>query len=262
MFQTGASTCTTALELELVGCQVVSRLDHHFMLSSFFFLSEHVGKSGIMLFPVKFASVWDKWTQRLTIRTDYSSTLAFICIRNSLHRRQITGCTLVSVSFPAFHHFISVQKITSAILRLSRMQCRAIAQPVSPRFPPRRAGFEPRSGPVGFVVDRSGAGVGLLRVLLFPLPLLIPTTAPHQPSSIVRGWYNRLISDWRSKWTQSHLIPKKPKRNYTAQVSVETLAVISEALRVIPRSLQVKCLRSISEQAKTVSLPLFPVHCS
>jgi hypothetical protein len=45
-------------------------------------------------------------------------------------------------------------------------------------------------------------------------------------------------------------------------MSVETLAVMSDAPRVIPRPLRVKCLPSICEQANTVSRPLFLVHCS
>jgi hypothetical protein len=44
-------------------------------------------------------------------------------------------------------------------------------------FPKRRPGFEPRSGHVGFV-DR-WTGAGFLPVLPFPLPNLIPPTAPH-----------------------------------------------------------------------------------
>jgi hypothetical protein len=36
-----------------------------------------------------------------------------------------------------------------------------------------------------------GTGAGFLRVLQFPLPVLIPPTAPHSSSSIIRVWYNR-----------------------------------------------------------------------
>jgi hypothetical protein len=55
------------------------------------------------------------------------------------------------------------------------------------------AGFKPRSGHVGFVVDKVALGAGLLRALRFPLTILIPPTAPHS-SSTIRGWYNRPIS--------------------------------------------------------------------
>jgi hypothetical protein len=55
---------------------------------------------------------------------------------------------------------------------------------------------------------QSGTGVGFLRVLRFPLPILIPPTAPHSLSSIIRGWYSRPISGRRTKWTQSHPTPR------------------------------------------------------
>jgi hypothetical protein len=51
-----------------------------------------------------------------------------------------------------------------------------------------------------------GTVEGFLRVLLFPLTILIPPTAPHS-SSIIRGWYNRPISGRRTKWTQSQPTP-------------------------------------------------------
>jgi hypothetical protein len=63
-------------------------------------------------------------------------------------------------------------------------------------FPPRRPRFEPR--PCGICGGQSGTEAYFLRVLRFPLPIIIPSTAPHS-SSITRGWYNRLISDRRTK---------------------------------------------------------------
>jgi hypothetical protein len=47
--------------------------------------------------------------------------------------------------------------------------------------------------PCGIYGGQSGTGAGILRVLLFPLPILIPQTSPH--SSIIRGSYNS-----PSKW--------------------------------------------------------------
>jgi hypothetical protein len=55
---------------------------------------------------------------------------------------------------------------------------------------------------------QSGIGAGFLRILRFPLPILIPPTAPHS-SSIIRGWYNRPVNGRRTKWTQSHPTPRK-----------------------------------------------------
>jgi hypothetical protein len=65
-------------------------------------------------------------------------------------------------------------------------------------FPPRRHEFEPRSGHVGFVVNKVTLGAGFLRVFQF----LIPPTAPHSSSPLTRGCYNRTNNGRRTKWTQ------------------------------------------------------------
>jgi hypothetical protein len=70
-------------------------------------------------------------------------------------------------------------------------------------FPLQQPRFNSRSGNVGFVVDKSGTGVGVLWVLQVPLPILIPSTAPHWTSNIW-GWYKRPNGGWHTKWTQSH----------------------------------------------------------
>jgi hypothetical protein len=46
----------------------------------------------------------------------------------------------------------------------------------------------------GFVVDKSGVGAGFLRVLRFPLPILILPTAPHSSPSII----DQIVADVRS----------------------------------------------------------------
>jgi hypothetical protein len=51
---------------------------------------------------------------------------------------------------------------------------------------------------------QSDTGVGFLRMLQFPLPILM---TPNAHTRIIRGWYNRPISDGRTKWTQSHPTP-------------------------------------------------------
>jgi hypothetical protein len=79
-------------------------------------------------------------------------------------------------------------------------QGRAIAQAVSRRLSLLRPGFEPRSGRVGLLVDEVALGQVFFEYFGFLMPILIPPTAPHS-SSIVRGWYNRPVSDRRTKWT-------------------------------------------------------------
>jgi hypothetical protein len=80
----------------------------------------------------------------------------------------------------------------------------AIAQAVSGRLPTAAARFQAQAGWRGICGGQSCTGSGFLRVLRFPLPIIIPPTAPYSSSSIIRGWYSRPISGRRTKWTQSH----------------------------------------------------------
>jgi hypothetical protein len=60
---------------------------------------------------------------------------------------------------------------------------RAIAQPVSRRLPTAAARVRPQVRSCGICGGRSGAGACVLRVIPFPLPILIPQTTPHSQSS-------------------------------------------------------------------------------
>jgi hypothetical protein len=71
---------------------------------------------------------------------------------------------------------------------------RAIAQAVSRRLRIAGARVRTQARSCGICGGKSGTGEDFLRVLRFPLPILIPPTAPHSSSSIIRGWYNRPIS--------------------------------------------------------------------
>jgi hypothetical protein len=86
---------------------------------------------------------------------------------------------------------------------------RAIAQAVSSRIPKAAARVPARVRLRGICGAQSGIAADFLRVLRCPLPILIPPTAPHSSSFIIRGWYNRPTCGRRTKRTQSHPVRKK-----------------------------------------------------
>jgi hypothetical protein len=90
---------------------------------------------------------------------------------------------------------------------LTDVRGRAIAQAISRRLLTAAARIRAQVMAYWICGGESGTGAGFLRVLRFPLPILIPATASHSSSSIIRGWYNRPISGWPTKWTQSHPKP-------------------------------------------------------
>jgi hypothetical protein len=71
----------------------------------------------------------------------------------------------------------------------------AIAQAVSRRFPTAAAQVRAQVRSCGICGGQSGTGASFLRVLRFPLPIIIPPTAPHS-SSIIRGCtIGQLVAD-------------------------------------------------------------------
>jgi hypothetical protein len=69
---------------------------------------------------------------------------------------------------------------------------RAIAQAVSHWLPTVATRVRAQVSSCGICGAQSGTGAGFLRVLRFPLSIIIPPTAPHS-SAIGRGWYNRPV---------------------------------------------------------------------
>jgi hypothetical protein len=73
---------------------------------------------------------------------------------------------------------------------------RAIAQAVSRRLPTAAARVRSQLRSCEIYGGQSGTGAGFLRVLRFPLPILIPPTAPHSSSSIIRaGTVGQIVAD-------------------------------------------------------------------
>jgi hypothetical protein len=100
--------------------------------------------------------------------------------------------------------------------RLKSLHGSAIAQAVSRQLPTAAARVRARVRSCGICGGRSGTGAGFLRILRFPFPILIPSTAPQPSTSIIWGWYNRPNSGRSTKWTQSHPMRKtKTKSHYT-----------------------------------------------
>jgi hypothetical protein len=83
------------------------------------------------------------------------------------------------------------QRHWPSILTHKRQKGRAIAQAVSRWLPTPAARVPNRFWSSGICDGQSGAEVGFLRILRFPLPISIPPIAPQSPSPIIWGWYNR-----------------------------------------------------------------------
>jgi hypothetical protein len=66
---------------------------------------------------------------------------------------------------------------------------RAVAQVVSRWLPTAAAWVRAGVRSCGIFGGESGIGAGFLRVLRFPLPILIPPIAPESPYNIIWGWY-------------------------------------------------------------------------
>jgi hypothetical protein len=81
--------------------------------------------------------------------------------------------------------------LTHNAVRNVHTQGGAITQAVSRWLLTEATRVRSRVRSFGICGGQSGAGAGFLQVFLCPLPIFILPIAPHSPSSIVWGWYNR-----------------------------------------------------------------------
>jgi hypothetical protein len=119
----------------------------------------------------------------------------------------------ISASLPPPQKRIWVTVTTT--YEIATMIYHEIAQAVSRRLPTAATRVRAQVRSCRICGEQSGTRAGFLRVLRFPQPILIPPTAPHSSSSVIRGWCNRPISGRRTKWTQSHPTPRNWKTKST-----------------------------------------------
>jgi hypothetical protein len=103
-------------------------------------------------------------------------------------------------------HLISLLLVTDAYFRNSSpypILGFAVAQAVSCRLPTAETRLRAQIMSCDICVRKSCTGEGFPRVFWIPLKI-VPPTARHSSSSIIRGWYNSLNSDRRTTWTQFH----------------------------------------------------------
>jgi hypothetical protein len=117
---------------------------------------------------------------------------------------------------PPSHHILRLVLILSSYVRLDLG--RAIAQAISRRLPITANRVKSQVKSCRICCGQNGTEEGFIRVLRFLLPILIPPKAPY--SSLIRGWYNRPISDQRTKWTRSHPTPRKKNESRSPNQSV------------------------------------------
>jgi hypothetical protein len=109
-------------------------------------------------------------------------------------------CCRYFVPFRFTEHLIIVtNRIFAVFITANTFIGITIAQAVSRQLPTVAARVRSQVRSCGICDAQSGTGASFLRLLPFPLSILIPPTAPHR--------YNRPNSDRRTKWTQFHPTP-------------------------------------------------------
>jgi ribosomal protein L37AE/L43A len=105
-----------------------------------------------------------------------------------LHRKEFL-CVQGDLWYGDPGSHITLKRESSNIL----MNGRVIAEAVSRRLSTAVDRVRAQVWSCGICGGQSGTGTGFLRVLRFPLPVIIPPVAPQSSSSIIWGWYNRPI---------------------------------------------------------------------
>jgi hypothetical protein len=112
-----------------------------------------------------------------------------------------TATKLRIIIYPEDGNFSVCQNVIKTMWRIPETQTvykpilnwrSCSAEAASCRLPKQRPGFEPRWG-VWFVVDEVALRQVFLRVLRFPLPIVILPTAPHSSSG--DGTIGQIVSD-------------------------------------------------------------------
>jgi hypothetical protein len=112
---------------------------------------------------------------------------------------------------------------------------RAIAQAVSRWLRTSAVSVRARVRSCRIFGGERDTGAGFLRVLRFPLPILIPPKAPY--SSIIRGWYNTPINGRRTKWIRL-IPPQETKKNISQYLDFRWFRK-SVNHRMVPSSLRI-----------------------
>jgi hypothetical protein len=147
--------------------------------------------------------------------TPATSSLGYSTAHSWFHFRTTnintyTRPTMATVTQPALRvqHEVSLVCRATACWHYSNPRWdRAIAPAVTRRLPTTEVWIRAHVRSFGICGWQSGTGACFLRILRFPLPILIPPIALHS-SCIIRSWYNRPNSDRRAKWTQSVKSPR------------------------------------------------------
>jgi hypothetical protein len=154
--------------------------------------------------------------------------LLFRNVSNISHLKTVMGCKSLFCHPPV--------RLVVTLLCLGH----ATAQAVSHQLPITATRVRAQVRSCGICGGQSGAAADFLLVLRFPLPILIPPTAPYS-SPIVRGGYNRPFSGRRTKWTQSHPTARNKKKTTLRRTFVRNMYTklfninLNNLIRINPR---------------------------